>query len=386
MSWWNRHWRNNVSGCSRVSPRNLPPTTSSFEVTLGGVLDIDALAQAFADIQQRHRVLRTMYPIGAAGTAVQVLSESTTSLLQVGADEYAAAAADAARRGFDVAAELPLRLVLASFGEHDHRLTVVAHHIAVDGLSFGAVVGDLVRAYDDRVSGAQPNWPAQVLDYRDYSVWQRAALGDPDQPGSLAHDQLAFWENTLRSLPTHVDLPTDRRRVIGTEPPAATIAFDIPADLHVALTAIARQHNATTFMALHAVLAILLHKITGAEDFAIGTPTSGRAHPAFDSTVGMFAGTVALRTATKPGGHLCRLPRTGSRCRSRRNVTRGCAVRLGGRSGCTQPRTEPESVVPCCASARRVWHRGRYGTRLRGGTRRGTHPRSRSVRHRNGRP
>ena len=28
MSWWNRHWRNNVSGCSRVSPRNLPPTTS----------------------------------------------------------------------------------------------------------------------------------------------------------------------------------------------------------------------------------------------------------------------------------------------------------------------------------------------------------------------
>ena len=137
--------------------------------------------------------------------------------------------------------------------------------------------------------------------------------------------------------------PTDRRRVIGTEPPAATIAFDIPADLHVALTAIARQHNATTFMALHAVLAILLHKITGAEDFAIGTPTSGRAHPAFDSTVGMFAGTVALRTATKPGGHLCRLPRTGSRCRSRRNVTRGCAVRLGGRSGCTQPRTEPES-------------------------------------------
>ncbi|WP_245006083.1 non-ribosomal peptide synthetase [Rhodococcus globerulus] len=285
---------------SRLAPESSAYNVS-FEVTLGGVLDIDALELAFADIQQRHRVLRTTYPIGAAGTAVQVLSESTTSLLQVGADEYAAAAADAARRGFDVAAELPLRLVLASFGEHDHRLTVVAHHIAVDGLSFGAVVGDLVRAYDYRVRGAQPNWPAQALDYRDYSVWQRAALGDPDQPGSLAHDQLASWENTLGSLPTQLDLPTDRRRVIGTEPPAATIAFDIPADLHVQLTAIAREHNATTFMALHAVLAILLHKITGAEDFAIGTPTSGRAHPAFDSTVGMFAGTVALRTATKPG-------------------------------------------------------------------------------------
>ncbi|MGG7102287.1 amino acid adenylation domain-containing protein [Rhodococcus sp. 24CO] len=285
---------------SRLAPESSAYNVS-FEVTLGGVLDIDALEQAFTDIQHRHRVLRTMYPIGTAGTAVQVLSESTTSLLQVGADEYAGAAADAARRGFDVAAELPLRLVLASFGEHDHRLTVVAHHIAVDGLSFGAVVGDLVRAYDDRVRGAQPNWPAQALDYRDYSVWQRAALGDPDQPGSLAHDQLAFWENALGSLPTHFELPTDRRRAIGTEPPAATIAFGIPAHLHGQLTAIAREHNATTFMALHAVLAVLLHKITGAEDFAIGTPTSGRAHPAFDSTVGMFAGTVALRTATKPG-------------------------------------------------------------------------------------
>ncbi|MCJ0902137.1 non-ribosomal peptide synthetase [Rhodococcus sp. ARC_M6] len=285
---------------SRIAPESSAYNVA-FEVALDGVLDVAALEQAFSDIQHRHRVLRTVYPIGRAGTPEQILAERTTSLVSVPIDEYGTVAADAARRGFDVTSDLPLRLVLGSFGEFDHRLTVVAHHIAVDGLSFSTLVGDLSSAYDDRAQGRSPNWSAQHFDYRDYSVWQRVVLGDPAQPGTLAHEQLAFWEEALRGLPANLDLPTDGRRATGTEPSAKSISFELPADIHAKLTAIARKQNATIFMALHAVLAIMLHKITGAEDFAIGTPTSGRTHPAFDSTVGMFVGTVALRTQARPG-------------------------------------------------------------------------------------
>ena len=196
--------------------------------------------------------------------------------------------------------ELPFRLVLTSFGDLEHRLTVVAHHIAVDGLSFATVVADLAEAYHARCRGTTPDWPTRQLDYRDFSLWQRGVLGDPSDAGSLAHEQLAFWDNVLHGLPAHLVLPTDGRRRPAVEPAAGSLRFEIPANIHTKLTTIARQQNATLFMALHAVLAVMLHKITGAEDFAIGTPTSGRTHPAFDSTVGMFVGTVALRTRTRP--------------------------------------------------------------------------------------
>ncbi|MER2224446.1 MAG: AMP-binding protein, partial [Rhodococcus sp. (in: high G+C Gram-positive bacteria)] len=77
---------------------------------------------------------------------------------------------------------------------------------------------------------------------------------------------------------------------------ARDLTFELPAPVHAALNEIARAHDCTTFMVLHACLAIALSKITGAPDIVIGTPTSGRTHPSFDGAVGMFVGTVALRT------------------------------------------------------------------------------------------
>ena len=284
---------------SRIAPES-SAYNIAFEVTFDGPLDATALAQAFGDVERRHPILRTTYPSGSSGAPVQSLQHGTTTLTPVPIEEYEGLAADAARRGFDVTSELPFRLVLTSFGDLEHRLTVVAHHIAVDGLSFATVVADLAEAYHARCRGTTPDWPTRQLDYRDFSLWQRGVLGDPSDAGSLAHEQLAFWDNVLHGLPAHLVLPTDGRRRPAVEPAAGSLRFEIPANIHTKLTTIARQQNATLFMALHAVLAVMLHKITGAEDFAIGTPTSGRTHPAFDSTVGMFVGTVALRTRTRP--------------------------------------------------------------------------------------
>ena len=79
-------------------------------------------------------------------------------------------------------------------------MTVVAHHIALDGLSFATIVSDLVAAYDARADGRSPIWPSPALDYRDYSAWHRTILGDPADPQSLAGRQLEFWSDTLAGV------------------------------------------------------------------------------------------------------------------------------------------------------------------------------------------
>ncbi|MEH6797629.1 MAG: condensation domain-containing protein, partial [Rhodococcus sp. (in: high G+C Gram-positive bacteria)] len=69
---------------------------------------------------------------------------------------------------------------------------------------------------------------------------------------------------------------------------------------HRALFEIARANNATLFMVVHSALTVLLGRLSGTEDIAIGTPVAGRGEVAVDDLVGMFVNTLVLRTPVNP--------------------------------------------------------------------------------------
>ncbi len=74
------------------------------------------------------------------------------------------------------------------------------------------------------------------------------------------------------------------------------LTFDIPADIGHRVDAIATRHGATRFMVLHAAFAVLLGRLTGTQDIAVGTPIGGRGQSELDAMVGMFVNTLVLRT------------------------------------------------------------------------------------------
>ncbi|MFF1391175.1 amino acid adenylation domain-containing protein [Rhodococcus erythropolis] len=275
----------------------------AFEVAFSGALDTEAMRAAVADLTDRHLVLRTVFSFEQNHDTwpIQVATAIPVTLIEVPSEDYEAASADLVAAGFDLETDAPLRLILTSGSDADHRLTVVAHHIALDGLSFATIVSDLISAYDARADGRSPIWPSPALDYRDYSAWHRTILGDPADPQSLAGRQLEFWSDALAGVDPTLALPVDRSRRPDQPSSARDVTFELPSTVHAALNEIARAHHCTTFMVLHACLAIALSKITGASDVVIGTPTSGRTHPSFDGAVGMFVGTVALRTLLRGG-------------------------------------------------------------------------------------
>ncbi|MFJ8230002.1 amino acid adenylation domain-containing protein [Streptomyces sp. NPDC094448] len=272
---------------------------------LTGTLDEQALRDALTDLVARHEALRTVFTHadsdGGSGTGYQVvrpagLARPDLEVRSVTEDGLEDALAEAVGHGFDLTRDLPLRATLFRLGPDEHVLLLVVHHIAADGWSLTPLAHDLTTAYTARRAGTTPDPAPLPVQYADYTLWQRDVLGSEDDPDSTVSRQLAYWQNTLTGLPTELDLPTDRPRPAVPTHRGGTVTFTIPTHLHTALTHLARQQHASTFMVLQAALAVLLSRLGAGSDIPIGSPIAGRTDDTLDDLVGFFVNTLVLRT------------------------------------------------------------------------------------------
>ncbi|MFC8042751.1 amino acid adenylation domain-containing protein [Nocardia sp. NPDC057353] len=273
-------------------------------VRLHGEVRVEALTAAIEDVVRRHEVLRTVYPETDTGPMQVVLPASAVpapDVRRVSAAELPAALAELIATSFDVTTEVPLRVAVFELGADEWVLAMAIHHVSGDGSSIAPLTRDLMVAYAARAAGEEPGWAPLPVQYADYSIWQRALLGAEDDPESVAAAQIAHWRAALADLPEQLELPTDRPRPPVQSYAGSSVPVVIPAATHLALTELARAGGATLFMALHTALAVLLARLAGTDDVAVGTPIAGRGDAVLDDLIGMFVNTLVLRTRLAPG-------------------------------------------------------------------------------------
>ncbi|WP_081250474.1 non-ribosomal peptide synthetase [Mycobacterium avium] len=279
-----------------------PVHNMAIALHLRGSLDTDAMGAALLDVVGRHESLRTVFAV-CDGTPHQVVipaEQADIGWRVIDANGWPASrlndAIDAiAGHRFDLCHEIPLRAQLFRLAEDEHVLVAVAHHIAADGWSLTPLVRDLGAAYVRRSSGRGPDWGPLPVQYIDYALWQRAQFGDLEDPDSPIAGQLRYWQEALAGLPERLALPTDRPYPAVADHRGARVDIDWPASLQQQVSALARVHNATSFMVVQAGLAVLLAKLGASCDVAVGFPIAGRGDPALDDLVGFFVNTLVLR-------------------------------------------------------------------------------------------
>ena len=269
---------------------------------LGGRLDADALGAALGDVVGRQESLRTLFaahegiarqlvvPAERADFGWQIVDAAGWSDGRLGE-----AIDSVARHPFYLATQIPLRARLFRVAEDEHVLVAVVHHIAADGVSVTPLVADLGVAYVSRCAGRAPGCPLLAVQYVDYTLWQRAQLGDLADSDSPIAAQLAYWEQALAGMPERLVLPTDRPYPAVADYRGASVAVDWPAALQQRVREVAREHNATSFMVIQAALAVLLSNLSASSEVAVGFPIAGRGDPALDELVGFFVNTLVLR-------------------------------------------------------------------------------------------
>lgn len=263
-----------------------------------GSLDRAALERALEAVMGRHAMLRTVFleedgvglaHVRAAGPAP--LTYRDLSSVADGAEDEVVA--ELARHRFDLIRDVPWRVVLLRLGPDEHVLLSVFHHIAVDGWSLSLYYRDLLDFYNAALAGAgsRPDvdaYPCADDDYADWAQRQRREVeADPAA--------LAAWDKELADLPDLLELPADRPRPDLARRHGRCLTFDVDAELLTAVRQAAARTRTTVFMVLMAAFEVVLHRYTGQEQFAVGTPIAGRTDPATQEVIGPFINTLPVR-------------------------------------------------------------------------------------------
>ncbi|MBV1850666.1 non-ribosomal peptide synthetase/MFS transporter [Catellatospora tritici] len=271
----------------------LDPDSPAYHVPvplrLSGPLDEPALRAAITDVVARHDVLRTV--IGADGAVTLRPAEAVplrgATVPESDLDRLAAEG-DWAPFALDTAP--PMRVALWSADDGDeHLLLFTFHHIAMDAWSIRLFLDELAAAYTARMHGGPtPTDPAP----------QYADL--PPPPTDRVAAAVAWWRDRLTGLPPALDLPTDTARDARVRHDACHVPVHVPAELADRMRAYAREHGCTPFMLLLASLQVLLARLSGSTDIAIGVPEAGRHHADSERVLGSFINTLVVRGDVTP--------------------------------------------------------------------------------------
>ncbi|MFC9328958.1 amino acid adenylation domain-containing protein [Kitasatospora sp. NPDC057015] len=268
---------------------------------IDGPLDPAALAAAFGDVLARHEALRTVFPDVDGRPYQRILTPEAAGtpfeVREVTPRQLDAAVAEAGAHAFDLGVEIPVRATLLSAGPERHVLSVALHHIAGDEWSEGVLLRDLDLAYAARTAGRAPAFAALPVQFADHALWQAELLAAPDGPAAT---QTAYWTDRLAGLPAELALPTDRPRPAEATGRGGAVRLRLPEALHTAVGAYARRSGVTPFMVTQAAAALLLGRLAGTTDVALGTPVAGRSDEAVESVVGFFVNTLVLRHDLAP--------------------------------------------------------------------------------------
>jgi amino acid adenylation domain-containing protein len=154
----------------------------------------------------------------------------------------------------------------------------------------GVLLRELAALYEACSTGKPSSLPELPIQYADFAVWQREWLR-----GEVLEAQLAHWKRQLGESPPVLELPTDHPRPATRTFRGARQSVVLPKHVSEGLKVLSRHEGVTLYMALLAAFKTLLHRYTGQEDFALGSPVAGRNRSEFEGLIGFFVNTLVLR-------------------------------------------------------------------------------------------
>ncbi|MFC0210898.1 non-ribosomal peptide synthase/polyketide synthase [Paenibacillus chartarius] len=255
-------------------------------IAMDGPVDKKRLEEALRRLIVRHETLRTGIELENGMPVQRIYRDADVSVEYLQAEqEEADALIRAFVRPFDLAKPPLLRVGLIELERERHILLLDMHHMISDAVSMGILIQEFVELY------AGHELQPLRIQYKDYAAWQQSEVHT-----ERMQRQESFWLDVFRGEIPVLDMPTDYVRPAVQSYEGALYEFAVGTAQMEGLRKIASQTGATLYMVLLAAYTVLLHKYTGQTDIVVGTPIAGRTHADLEAMIGMFVGTLAIRS------------------------------------------------------------------------------------------
>ena len=166
---------------------------------------------------------------------------------------------------FDLEQAPLFRARLIQLSPQEHRLIFTAHHVVFDGWSTNVFYSELGEFYSARLAGREPKLPVAL----DFSEFSQRVIADQ----ASAEE---YWLNQFKTVPSPLQIPTDRPRPVMRTNRGTSKRFVIPEELAGGIRKAGARQGSTLFATLLASSALLLHRITDQDDVVLGIPMAGQ--------------------------------------------------------------------------------------------------------------
>ncbi|MEB3358049.1 MAG: amino acid adenylation domain-containing protein [Synechococcales bacterium] len=262
------------------------------QFTLDGVVDLDALRQAWQQLVEQNDVLRTCFVWQRTQTLQVVLKQVDLPWYHhdwqhIPEEEQQQQLREWLQQDqqtvFDTAKAPLMRFTLITLGQHHHQFIWTYHHALLDGWSLSMLMQDLLANYQ---AGGQPR-PHPRRPYQTYVAWLQQQNQETVE---------TYWRQKLSGFNTLTPLPLQDR-----ENTPASDFYEYEHLLSVGLTeelqVWVRQQRISLATLIYGVWGILLSRYSDESDVVFGITVSGRdiLLNGVEEMVGLFINTLPLR-------------------------------------------------------------------------------------------
>ncbi|NOK74173.1 MAG: hybrid non-ribosomal peptide synthetase/type I polyketide synthase, partial [Chloroflexi bacterium AL-N5] len=246
-------------------------------LALRGSLSLQTLQYAIQHVVDRHEALRIV--INSDGTSQQIFPSLTVDVLLVDFTTLQGEASHPSvqmwlsieqQRPFDLTKGPLFRCTLLKLTDATYLLALTAHHVVVDGMSLTLLVQEVSAIYSTVMQGEEPQLETPIS-FRDFLTWQNQRVHDE---AMRVHE--TYWLDQFARPVIPLDLLTAKPRPNTFSYIGGRQTIRLMESLHEKIKAISRTQHSTLFMTLHAVYAILLHRLSFQEELVVGIPITLR--------------------------------------------------------------------------------------------------------------
>ena len=261
---------------------------------ISGTPNLKILKSALEQLQERHEILRTIFP-DRDGEPILVVQEPeplTLEAEEIDENDIDRFMEDETRRAFDLERG-PLfipRLIKIREKDSAYFLVLNFHHIITDAWSLDIITRELTELYTAGIEKRPPRLPELTLKYSEFCRRQNLILESREMETKIAAcaDHL---DGSCYELNLFPDKPGPETQSFA----GAAGAFFIESDLVLELEALRKSTGLTPFVILLAAFGTLIRHYTGEDDILIGIPTAGREELKLQHLAGYFVNTIPVR-------------------------------------------------------------------------------------------